>query len=113
MQGCLTHGHPKGLGIQVNYWVGLNQLTDMLNYMEAQGNMERTDKFAIGHVIELCVNTTTWYQKKLFEIKELRTPENIEGTYIAVRATQEAGMPVTIGPTEQRSTEHHTQCWGK
>ena len=38
MQGCLIHAHPRGLGTQVSYWVGINQVTDTLNYMEAQGN---------------------------------------------------------------------------
>ena len=34
----------------------------------------------------------------MFEIKELTMPDSFEGTYLAVRATQEPGMPVSIGP---------------
>ena len=42
--------------------------------------------------------TTTGYNKNMFEIKELTMPENIEVTYLVVRATHEPGMPFSVGP---------------
>ena len=98
MQGCLNHGHLNGFGVQVSYWVGINQVTDSLNYMEAQGNEGQKYKYTTGHVIVLCEVTTKGYKKQIFEIKELAMPDSFDGTYLVVRATQEPGMPVSIGP---------------